>query len=694
VDTQTFYTPPNALRLEWKSMPNGGWVAQLNVIKFRNREINFDGDTFYSWCFSHEAIPAPVLPLIQAVDTDGNFSVPLALGEFVSGVPPEKWIQVKIPLDAFASASIHRFDPHRIRAVHFGQGVADATLRRLLIDEMKIDDAVTAAPTSASLATASNDQTSLPPPGDVRAVGYERHIDIAWEPVASDELQSYVIYRSFDARRFQPVGIQERGVARYCDFLGQQGQKAYYKVTACDRRYRQSGFSSEVSASTRPLTDAELLTMLQEACFRYYWERPHPTAGAALENIPGDDRIVTTGATGFGIMALIVGINRGFVTRQQGADRLMKIVNFLENARRHHGAWSHFMDGETGKTLPIFGTFDNGGDLVETAFLMEGLLAARQYFRGSSDLERALYQKITHLWETIEWDWYRGSSETDALYWHWSSDWAWYISHRLTGWNEVMIVYLLAIASPTHGVPASLYYSGWASQSQAAIKYRRAWSGTTVGDRYTNGNTYYGIKLDVGVDTGGPLFFTQYSFMGFDPRGIHDRYTEYFRNNRAIALINLAYCIRNPGHYKGYGADCWGLTASDDPWDYASHEPTVRRQPGLCNYKLDDGTIAPTGALASFPYTPKASLTALKHFYRDLGDRLWGIYGPRDAFNLTIDWFAPIYMGLDQAPITVMIENYRTGLVWKLFMSNPEIRAMLDRVGFKSEDSSPRTTHP
>ena len=244
-----------------------------------------------------------------------------------------------------------------------------------------------------------------------------------------------------------------------------------------------------------------------------------------------------------------------------------------------------------------------------------------------------------------------------------------------------MITYLLAIASPTHGVPADLYYTGWAGQSRAAIAYRSGWSGSTEGDRYLNGHTYYGIKLDVGVGTGGPLFFTQYSFMGFDPRGIHDRYTDYFENNRNIALINLAYCEANPGHFQGYGPQDWGLTASDDQLGYFAHAPDLAN---------DDGTITPTGSLSSFPYTPEASMAALKFFYRELGDRLWGVYGPRDAFNLTRNWFSPVYMGLDQAPIVVMVENHRTGLIWKMFMSNPEIQSMLDKIGFQ-HDKAPNT---
>jgi hypothetical protein len=317
---------------------------------------------------------------------------------------------------------------------------------------------------------------------------------------------------------------------------------------------------------------------------------------------------------------------------------------------------------------------------------MEGLLAARQYFKGASEAEQSLYQRISHLWETVEWDWYRRSPQDNALLWHWSPQWSWYIDHRLTGFNETMITYLLAIASPTHPVPSDLYYSGWAGQSRAAVAYRSGWSGSSEGDHYQNGHTYYGIKLDVGVSSGGPLFFTQYSYMGFDPRGIRDRYTDYFDNNRNIALINLAYCEANPGHFQGYGPDDWGLTASDDQLGYLAHAP---------NAANDDGTITPTGALSSFPYTPEASMAALKFFYRELGDRLWGVYGPRDAFNLSRNWFSPIYMGLDQAPIVVMVENYRTGLIWKMFMSNPEIQPMLDHIGFQNDKSAntPASAH-
>ena len=630
VENAIFFTPPNALRFEWQSNANGGWEATVRVVDFRNRYPVFLGDTLFFWVYSPEPISAAELPLLWVSDARENFSSALPLGKFTSDIPAKKWVQLKIPLDKFRTYSIHTLDPHQLKSITLSQNSADGKPHTLILDEVKIDfDSANDGPRA---------HETLPTPRNVAAKGYERHIDISWEAVRRDALERYIIYRSWDGKDFRPIGIQEAGITRYADFLGKVDAKAFYKVSASDRAYRESPLSAEVSASTRQLADDELLTMLQETCFRYYWEGAHPDAGMALESIPGDDRIVATGASGFGIMALITGVDRGFITREQGLQRLTKIVTFLERAPRYHGVWSHFMNGSTAESMPVFGVFDDGGDLVETAFLIQGLLAARQYFHGSIESERSLYKRITHLWETVEWDWYRRDPDMDALFWHWSSNWAAHINHRLTGFNEVMIVYLLAIASPTHPVPADLYYSGWAGQSDVAINYRRGWGGTTDGDHYSNGHTYYGIKLDVGVGRGGPLFFTHYSYMGFDPHSLTDSYTNYFENNRNIARINLAYSTENPGHHKGYGADAWGLTASDGPQDYVPQAPEL---------KDDKGNITPTGALSSFPYTPDASMAAFKHYYRDLGAEIWGVYGPRDAINPDQNWVSPIFMGLN-----------------------------------------------
>ena len=667
VETKTFLTPPNALRLEWQSQAGGGWEAEVRVEGYRNRFPEFAGHNLYFWCFAPEAIAADDLPMLVLSNRGAGvaqlpdaFTEPLAWGQIAGGMPAGRWIQVRIPFSAFRTASMYRFRLEDLQDVIFHQGRADGMRHTLIIDEIRVAD------------DATSSDRSLPAPENVRAIGYDRHVEVRWDSAITSLFGRYVIYRSIEGKEFEPIGIQLPGTNRYSDFVGRSGATAQYKVAAADWQYHMSAFSNAASATTREFSDDELLTMLEEACFRYYWEGADPHSGMTRENIPGDDRVVATGASGMGIAALIVGVDRGFITRAQGIERVTRIVDFLEHAERYHGAWSHFMDGSTGQTLPVFGMFDNGGDLVETSFLMEGLLAARQYFRGNSAAERGLYARISQLWETVEWDWYRGPESGGFLYWHWSAEWGWQIQHRLTGFNEVMITYLLAMSSPTHGVPADLYYSGWASQSEHALHYRAGWSGSGDGDHYANGHTYYGIKLDVGVGTGGPLFFTHYSYFGFDPHSLHDRFTSsYFENNRNLALINRAYCIDNPKHFSGYGPNAWGLTASDGPKGYLPHAPDNNN---------DDGTLTPTGALASFPYTPEASMAALKHYYRDLGAQLWDIDGPRDAYNPEHNWVSPIYMGLNQAPIVVMVENYRTGLLWKTFMANPEIGGMLHKL--------------
>ena len=669
VETKTFFTPPNALRLQWQSQADGGWEAEIHVDFYRYRFPELKGQNLYFWCFAPQAIAADDLPDLvvsnnvsglQVAEFPGSFTQPVSIGKFTGDLPAGRWTRVRIPLSALHTGSIYEFHPEYLRSVVFHQRRADGVRHVLIVDEIRMDNDLAA------------NAPSLAAPTKLRAVGYDRHVALQWDPVSNGAVARYVIYRSLEGNNFEPIGIQLPSVTRYSDFLGKSGVTAQYKVAASDGNYHASPLSNAVSASTRELSDDELLTMLQEACFHYYWEGAHPHSGMARENTPGDDRIVATGASGMGIAALIVGVDRGFITRAQGIERVTKIVDFLEHAQRYHGAWSHYMDGDTGKTMPVFGMFDNGGDLVETSFLMEGLLAARQYFRGDSAAEKSLYQRISRLWETVEWDWYRGPEPGDFLYWHWSSQWGWQIQHPLIGFNEVMATYLLAMSSSTHGVPATMYYSGWASQSERAQQYRGGWSQAVNGDHYFNGHTYFGINLDVGVGSGGPLFFTHYSYFGFDPHRLHDRFTpSYFENNRSIALINRAYCIANPKHFPGYGANAWGLTASDGPNGYVPHAPDEFN---------DTGTLTLTGALSSFPYTPEASMEALKHYYRDLGDQLWDIYGPRDAFSPKENWVSPIYMGLNQAPIVVMVENYRTGLVWKQFMANPEIGEMLRKL--------------
>jgi hypothetical protein len=664
---ERFVSPPEALRIAWTSRQGGYWKATIKLPRWRNNATGFQGDTLSMQVWTNAPIKPDEMPLIGMQDSKGRGGN-TKLSEGLPNLKPGEWTELRIPLSTFFhnEGDLHTVDTERAGAITFEQYLEDGAPHELLIDDILIvprERVQAAAPVA---------------PRHLVARGYERHVDLSWEGVPIDTLQGYVIERSENGGEFERVGLQPPWATRAMDWLSEPGKNARYRVRALDV-FRGSGDASdEVAASTRAMSDDELITMVQEGCFRYFWEGAHPDAGLARENIPGDPDMVATGASGFGLMAIIAGTQRGFVTRDEALARMEKVVAFLENAEKFHGAWSHFINGKTGKMMPVFGQYDDGGDLVETAFLTQGLLACRQYFNGPSERERSIHDRITKLWEGIEWDWYRREASSPYLFWHWSPKHEWFLNHPLIGQNETMIVYLLAIASPTHGVPAEMWHTGWAGTSQRQIDYRRGCGRTEAGDHYVNGQEYFGIKLPVGVGPGGPLFFLHYSFMGFDPRGKRDAYCNYFDNNRRIARISLAYSTTNPLKRKGYGANAWGLTASDGPDGYEAHEAVQRH---------DKGTITPTGSLGSFPYTPEASLAALKHFYRDEGEFLWGPYGFRDAYNPERGWYSPIFLGLNQAPIVVMIENHRTGIVWKSFMANPEIAPALERIGFKPDAS-------
>ena len=414
------------------------------------------------------------------------------------------------------------------------------------------------------------------------------------------------------------------------------------------------------------LSDDSLLTLVQYKTFQYFWDGAEPTSGAARERFHSDNQypdndkhIITSGGTGFGVMAILVGIERKFITRQEGFDRLNKLVNWLEKADRFHGVWPHWLNGETGKVKP-FSPKDDGGDLVETSYLAQGLLCVRQYFKDGNDQEKELASKIDKLWKEIEFDWHRKNNQ-NVLYWHWSPKQQWEMNFPVEGYNECLIMYVLAAGSPTHSIPAEVYHEGWARKG---------------GMRNDSTHQQYGYHLSLrhngAQQFGGPLFWSHYSFLGLDPRKLKDRYADYWQHNVNHTLINRQYCLENPKNYTGYGENCWGLSASYSINGYAAHSPTE-----------DLGVISPSAALSSFPYTPKESMKVVRHLYEDLGDKVFGEYGFYDAFSEQDNWYLPRYLAIDQGPIVVMIENHRTGLLWKLFMSSPEVETAKDKLEFE-----------
>jgi len=447
----------------------------------------------------------------------------------------------------------------------------------------------------------------------------------------------------------------------------------------------QSG--EENKSRSGQLTDEQLLDSVQYRTFQYFWDGAESNSGLAPERYhedgeyPQNDKdIVTAGGSGFGLMAVLVGIERGFINRDEGFQRFQKIVNFLEKADRFHGAWPHWLNGKTGEVKP-FSKNDDGGDLVETAFLVQGLLAVKQYFIDGNEEEQALADKIDQLWREVEWDWYTQNGE-NVLYWHWSPNYGWEKDHQITGYNECLITYVLAASSPTHAVDPEVYHEGWAGNGEISV------NNTTFG---------YTLKLKHHTDPqkGGPLFWAHYSWLGLDPRGLTDQYADYWEHNVAHTMINRQHCINNPRDYKGYGEDCWGLTASysvpgaaryfrgqtdEKPENgnsgntgYAAHHPS-----------FDLGVITPTAALSSFPYAPDEAMKVVRHLYEDKNDQLWGEYGFYDAFSEEYEWYPRRYLAIDQGPIPVMIENHRSGLLWNLFMQNEDVLNGLKKLGFDS----------
>lgn len=434
---------------------------------------------------------------------------------------------------------------------------------------------------------------------------------------------------------------------------------------ACSSPKQDSDRQAEIKWAG--LSDNELLDTIQYQTFQYFWDAAEPNSGMARERIhldgvypQNDQDVITLGGSGFGVMAILVGIERGYITREQALARYQAIVDFLAKADRFHGAWPHWLNGKTGKVKP-FSKKDDGGDLVETAFMIQGLLTVAEYFKDGNTEEQQLVADINQLWEEVEWDWY--TKGEDVLYWHWSPNYGWEMNFPVGGYNECLIMYVLAASSPTHPIDAMVYHKGWAKDGKIA-----------------EDTIYYGMSSVLNFyehndDPTGPLFWAHYSYLGLNPKGLADQYADYWKLNQNHALMHYEYALDNPKGHEGYGENQWGLTSSYSMRGYAGHHPG----------DADLGVISPTAALSSFPYTPQESMQFLRYLYTE-ADSLIGSYGPYDAYSHSNNWYLPRYLAIDQGPIPVMIENYRSGLLWDLFMRNEDVRKGLKKLGFSSPE--------
>jgi hypothetical protein len=638
----TAFKGATSLKFNYTSNENGNWRATVFRKGWTTAELaGLDSLSFYM--YSESTFPVAALPLIGliAVNKSGTGDVSsklYPLSAYNSDIPAGQWIRVGIPLSVITGDNENsQLNFAAVKGVIFNQSEKNGTSRLILIDEI----------------TAFKSLAEIPSIKDLVAEGYDSHAELNWEVPLSG--LTYKIEASFDGgTTYEPRGQTTNDY--YLDFVPSKGRnkEVNYRITTLVQG--RESMPVETSANLRDFTDDELMDMFQRYTFRYFWEGAHQASGMALERSNGNGRTVASGATGMGLMAMIVAYEREYRPRHEIKDRILKILHFLENCDRHHGAWSHWYNGDTFRTQP-FSPDDDGGDIVETSFVAQALLALKNYFSETDAKSEQIRQKSNQLWREIRWDWYRNGNQ-NVLYWHWSPNFGFAKNMKVTGWNECLVTYVMAASSPTYSIPKEVYDEGWARNGQMVRK-----------------RTYYVYDIYLSPDWGGPLFWIHYSHLGINPKGLKDQYADYWQEYVNTAKIHHAYAIDNPFYFPSYGAKNWGLTASDSPFGYKAHEPM----------RNDNGTISPTAALASMPYTPEESMKALKYFYRERGSELFGKYGPYDAFNDAQNWVQKAWIGIDQGPILVMIENHRSGLLWETVMKNEELQAGLNKLGFQFE---------
>jgi len=641
----TAYQGATSLKFNYTSSPNGNWKATI----FRNdwSTVDISGmDSLSFYVYTDNAFPATALPLIglRAIQAGGSSEVSsqlYSLADYNKNLQTGQWNRITFPLSViFDDSGNNTLDFTKVKGIIFNQSENDNSSRLVLIDEITAFKSISEVPAVTGLTT----------------TGYDSHAELNWTIPMND--LSYRIYASFDGgRTFELRGETTQNY--YLDFVPENAKNSAITYRVVSTTQGKESAPVVQTAALTDFTDDELLDMTERYAFRYFWEGAHQATGMALERSNGSGTTAASGATGMGLMAMIVAYEREYRPREEIKDRILNILHFLENCDRHHGAWSHWYNADTYKTQP-FTADDDGGDLVETSYVVQGLIALKNYFTGTDDKSAQIREKADLLWKGVDWNWYRQDGQ-NVLYWHWSPNYDFAKNMKVQGWNECLTTYLMAASSPTHGILKVVYEQGWARD------------GSIVNQR-----TFYDFPISLSPDWGGPLFWIHYSFMGINPHGLKDQYADYWQENVNTAKIHHAYAVDNPKNFLNYSDKCWGLTASDDPNGYTAHQPSSN----------DNGTISPTAALASMPYTPEESMKALKYFYRERGQELFGLYGPYDAFNDELNWVQQAYIGIDQGPIVVMIENYRTGLLWNTLMKDTDVQAGLDKLGFQYETST------
>lgn len=634
------YNGQTSLKFNYTSAENGNWAVSIYRKGWTTADIS-SMDTLAFYIYAENNLPSYALPLIGVKAANINNSGDVAsklyhLSEYNKNISEGKWTKVVLPLSVlFNDSENAALNFTSAKGILFNQSENNNSSRIIYIDDI----------------VAYRSLNEIPAVESLTAKGYDSHAELNWIKPLPD--LTYRIYASFDGGQTYSLRT-ETTENYYLDFIPDSSRNSTVNYRIVSIYQGNESSANEKTAEIRDYNDEELLDMIQRYTFRYFWEGAHHSSGMALERSNGNGKTVASGAGGMGLMAMIVAHEREFYPRDEIKDRILNILEFLENCNRHHGAWSHWYNGDTYQTQP-FSPDDDGGDIVETSYVAQGLIALKNYFSGSDAKSVQIRGKANLLWREVDWNWYRNGNQ-NVLFWHWSPNINFQKNMKVTGWNECLVTYIMAASSPTFGVPKEVYEQGWAQ------------NGNMVNKR-----NYFNYEINLSPNWGGPLFWLHYSHLGINPHGLKDRYADYWQEHVNTAKIHYEYAVNNPLNHINYSDKNWGLTASDDPYGYTAHQPQTN----------DNGTISLTAALASMPYTPQESLMALKYFYRERGKDLFGKLGPFDAFNDNLNWVREAYLGIDQGPIVVMIENYRTGLLWQNVMKDADVQAGLEKLGFQ-----------
>lgn len=662
VSDSLFFTPGNALSLKYTSANGGQWQSTIRYPDYSHTYQVNSNDVLTFKLFALSETNAAALPKLAILHGE-NASALLNLSAYISDYQPSMWVNVRIPLKAVPGLSVGEV----IKGVRLSQGGADGNTHHLFIDQIEFLPSNPPREKLFSAAVLSS----------VKA--FDRHVNLVWELPLTPSIRYIKIYRSEDGENFEAVGIRPVFVQNATDIVPISNKVYYYKIAWVDYNYLESPFSEIKEAKTSRSSDEELLDFIQATHINYFVENAEVNSGMHALSLRNSEATVSVKNTGLSILSQIVGVDRGFVPRNLVVSRLNRMVGFLENAEQYHGVFPVLINGRTGKgvfadnTTPV-------ADVSATSFLLQGLLVAREYFDGENSEETELRNKIDSLWSRVNWQKFTDFDEGPFLFDSWSPVTGFTHAMPMGGYNTCFVSYVLALASPHHKIPADAYSLGMGFQRtlkdsahiSTGVKNELLFSDENkVPDTaemsrnynyihlpYKRDTTVYGLPIVVGnVDT--TLIEAVLPFIAFDPRNKADEFANYFENNSNLIQ---AYSRRdNEQRVSDFSLNIWGTQR-------LSQRDTS-----------DSYVINPAISAASYSYQPSEAIKSIREFYDRYGDYLFTEYGFRSWINVDDNTVSDTFDPVNQALVSIMIENGRSGLIWDLFSRHPAIQAVSDQ---------------